>query len=276
MKINLPRLSTIKIVWIAASLLLLAMTITPAVASTPKPLKVSYGLYAGGFNVVDIQGTYTITNNTYDLNMDLKTVGMLGSLAPWGGVLNSNGHNKGAQSSPLNHSFKSIWRGKPETSTFTFNKDGSLKSYILVEDDGTVKDKMPDADVLTDNPIDMMSALYLAMNGANGCATTERVMDGKRSFDMAFRSKGQDKISANKYTVFDGNAEICEVEIIPVAGKWREKPRGWMSIQGQAKENGQLPRLWFGRVRDDMPPIPVRFFIKTNYGAMVMHLKSVD
>ena len=244
----------------------------PAVASTPKPLKVTYGLYAGGFNVVDIQGTYTITNNTYDLNMDLKTAGMLGKLAPWEGVLNSQGKN----ASPLEHSFKSVWRGKPEITTFRFNKDGSLKSHVRVEDDGKIVDEMPPAEVLAGNPTDTMTALYMAMSNANGCATTERVMDGKRSFDMAFRSKGQEDLKASKYSVFDGSAEICEVEIIPVAGKWREKPRGWMSIQEQAKGNGQLPRLWFGRVHDDMPPIPVRFFIKTNYGAMVMHLKLVD
>jgi hypothetical protein len=82
-------------------------------------------------------------------------------------------------------------------------------------------------------------------------------------------------MEANKYNRYNGMAEICEVEIVPVAGKWRDKPRGWMNIQGQAKEKGQLPRLWFGQVEEGFPAIPVRMTIKTNYGTMLMHLQDV-
>jgi hypothetical protein len=238
-------------------------------------LKVTYGIYASGFNVVDMTGTYTITDDAYDLKMDMETVGMLGSLAPWGGVIHSSGLNKKNQSTPLKHSFASTWRDKIETSTFTFNNDGVLQSYILEEDDGTIKDKMPAPEVHEGNPVDMLTALFRTMH-EHTCESIQPALDGKRRFDMAFRSKGTEIREKSRYSIFEGEAEICEVEIIPVAGKWRDKPRGWMSIQGQAKENGQLPRLWFGKVRDDMPAIPVRFQIKTNYGTMLMHLKDIE
>lgn len=240
-----------------------------------EPLKVTYALYASGFNVVDMQGTYTITDNTYDLIMDLETTGMLGRLAPWSGVIQSSGLNKGVNSSPLKHSFASTWRDDTETNIFEFDQSGALKSYIKKDSDGTTKDKMPDDEVLAGKPTDMLSALFRAMQG-DGCTSTHPALDGKRRFDMAFRSKGTDVLQQSKYSIFEGEAEICEVEIIPVAGKWRDKPRGWMSIQQQAKGKGQLPRIWFGKVRDDLPPIPVRFLIKTDYGAMVMHLKDVQ
>ncbi len=246
-----------------------------AYAHASEPLKVTYGIYASGFNVVDMTGTYTINDDAYDLKMDLKTVGMLGKLAPWGGVIHSNGLNKGDKSTPLKHSFASTWRDKIETSTFTFNDDGKLKSYIVEEDDGTIKDKMPDKEVYEGNPVDMLTALFRTMHGKT-CESSQPALDGKRRFDMAFRSVGTETRDKSRYSVYEGEAEICEVEIIPVAGKWREKPRGWMSIQGQAKENGELPRLWFGKVRDNMPAIPVRFQIKTNYGTMIMHLKDVQ
>jgi hypothetical protein len=271
MKFNFFKI--INIVWIAASAFgLLAMTSQNIYAA--EPLKVTYGIYAGGFHVVDMTGTYIIDGDNYAFEADLDTVGMLGKLVPWSGLIESNGINKGVNSTPLNHIFASTWRGDTETKTFTFDQDGKLISY-LKEEDGEIEDKMPESKLLEGNPIDMLTAMFRAMNGQT-CESTSLVTDGKRTFDMAFRSKGLDMVDKSKYSAFEGEAEICEVEIIPVAGKWREKPRGWMSIQEQAKGKGQLPRMWFGKVREDMPNIPVRFFIKTNYGAMVMHLRDVS
>ena len=251
----------------------LLMGCLPAYAADP--LKVTYGIYTSGFNVVDIDGTYVIGKDTYDLEMDMKTVGMLGTLAPWAGVIDSNGMYDQEKSKPLQYSFASKWRGKVETTNFVFGKNGKLTSHILIDEDGNTHDKMPATEVYADNPVDMLSAMFRAAHGKT-CESVHPVMDGKRRFDMVFRSVGKDVRKKNRYSIFSGETEICEVEIVPVAGKWRDKPRGWMSIQGQAKENGQLPRLWFGKVRDDLPPIPVRFMIKTNYGTMLMHLKGVE
>ena len=254
--------------------ILLLLAIVPFQAKAAEPLRVTYGLFASGFHVVDMTGTYDVTNDKYDLKMDLQTIGMLSSVAPWAGIINSNGINKGAQSTPLKHSFASTWQGETEITQFTFNKEGRLVSHSRKENDGTVVDKMPDVDVYSDNPTDMLSALFRAMSN-DSCSGTYPALDGKRRFDMVFSSKGRQVMKPSSYSTFSGNAEMCEIEIKPVGGKWREKPRGWMSIQEQAKGNGQLPRIWFGKVRSDMPRIPVRFFIKTDYGAMVMHLKAV-
>jgi hypothetical protein len=258
-----------------ALLFTLLILFYPIAVSASEPIKVTYALYAGGVNVVDIKGTYNITKNSYDLNMDLKTVGTLGKLAPWSGVLKTQGKNIGIQSKPSYHEFASTWRGETETSYFKFDKAGTLKEYKKIESDGAIEDKMPPEDVYSDNPVDMLSAMFRAMNNSS-CEMSNIALDGKRKFDLIYRSKGTEQLTKNRYSIYSGQAEICEVEIKPISGKWHDKPRGWMGIQQQAKNNNQLPQLWFGKVREDMPPIPVRFFIKTNYGAMVMHLKSID
>jgi len=263
----------IKILCFAAGM---AVLTTAGAVQAADPLKVTYGLYASGFHVVDVEGTYAIHDDTYDLTMDLKTVGLLGRVAPWAGVIHTNGLNKGTKSTPLEHSFAATWRKKVETTTFSFDKNGALTAHVIEEDDGNVLDNMPGDDVTKGNPTDMLTALFRTMNNPETCETTQPGLDGKRRFDMVFTSKGTETLEKNRYSEFAGEAEICEVEIVPVSGKWREKPRGWMSLQGQAKGKGQLPRLWFGQVREDMPPIPVRFFIKTDYGSMVMHLQNVE
>lgn len=236
------------------------------------PLKVKYAIYASGFEVVNIDGTYHKTDDgRYKMVMDLETAGLLGKLAPWSGLLQSEGLDKGVKSTPLTHSFANSWQGDTETSLFEFNNDGTLTSHKKIQEDGSVEDRMPNADVYDNGAMDMISALYRTMNKPS-CEGSEVATDGKRKFNMIFRSKGTGMITPTKYTSFNGEVEICEVEIEPVAGKWRDKKRGWMSIQEQAKSNGQLPRIWFGKVRKDYPAIPVRFQINTDYGVMIMHL----
>lgn len=243
-------------------------------AQAQPPLKVTYGLYASGFDVVKIDGTYTMADDKYDLTMDLVTDGLLGKVAPWSGVLKTNGIANGDKSSPLEHSFASTWRGDTETKTFTFGKDGALKS-ITEEEDGKVETLEPKEEVIKGTPLDTLTALFRSMN-QDSCAGVHDVSDGKRRFNMVFKSKGMDTIAKSRYTVFNGKAEKCEVEIVPTAGKWRDKPRGWMSIQEQAKGQGMLPTIWFAKVRDDYPPIPVKFLINTNYGTMIMHVQNIQ
>jgi len=263
----------IYIAWIAASLSLLAMT--PSHASDK--LTVTYGIYTSGFNVVDIKGTYDISDTSYDLTMDMNTVGLLGTLAPWSGVIHSDGvFNKSGQATSQNYKFSATWRGETETSTMSFDKTGLLSSYRLEKSDGRVIDKMPANNVYDDLPNDILTSLLNVMMRPETCALIQKTFDGKRRFDMVFTSHGTEQRKPNNYSVYDGNTEICDIEILPVSGKWRDKPRGWMSVQQQAKKQGELPRLWFGKIRDDMPPIPVRFMIKTDYGTMIMHLKDIQ
>lgn len=252
---------------------LLGILLFPVMANAAEPLHVRYGIYASGFNVATIDTTYTLTQDSYKVDADLKTAGLLGALAPWSGVVETAGINKNGTLVPQNHEFISTWRSDTNTSKFTFDKAGTLIAYTKSENDKQPENNMPPEEVYADNPVDMLTGLFSTMMG-NSCASSQHAMDGKRRFDMVFRSKGTDVLEENQYNSYTGDAEICEVEIVPVAGKWREKPRGWMNIQSQAKAQGQLPRLWFAKIREDMPPIPVRMLIKTDYGTMLMHLQD--
>lgn len=243
-------------------------------ANASEPIKVQYGLYAGGFNVAVIDATYRFGEDSYALEADLKTAGILGTLAPWEGDVVTQGRIEDGSLIPSKHQFISNWRGDEKTNLFTFDEEGKLVSLTKSESGEAPQDKMPSEEIYADNPADMLTALLSASRGES-CGTVEAAMDDKRRFDMVFRSQGQDVLQPNRYSAFEGSAEICEVEIVPVAGKWRDKPRGWMNIQNQAKNKGQLPRLWFGQVRENMPAIAVRMLVKTDYGTMLMHLRDV-
>tara|TARA_B100001750_G_C15515820_1_gene607083 strand:+ start:2828 stop:3613 length:786 start_codon:yes stop_codon:yes gene_type:complete len=256
---------------------ILFLFLLPATASaqTAQPLKVTYGLYASGFRVAVVDAVYDLSETGYGINADLDTAGMLATLAPWNGVIETTGRIAEGRLIPQSHEFANTWRDETKTNTFKFDKNGKLIAFTEEKTGEPLEDKMPPEEVYADNPVDMLTALMNAMRGQT-CATTQKVMDGKRRFDIVFRSKGEETLKANNYNRYNGSAEICEIEIVPVAGKWREKPRGWMNIQEQAKTKGQLPRMWFGKVKDNAPAIPVRMMIRTSYGTMLLHLENVQ
>lgn len=236
-----------------------------------------YGIYTGGFHVVDLVGDFTMDDNGYTMTMNAKTIGLLGRLAPWAGDLQTTGgYTADGTPIPYDHNFASTWKGKVETTTFTYDKKGQFQSKTYIDEDGKVEKNQHDTS-LSDNTVDMLTALQRSMLAARqgDCTMSVPSFDGKRRYNMVFTNTGEGEIRENRYSLYAGKAELCTIEIEPDGGKWRDEPRGWMSLQEQAKGKGQLPRLWYAKVNDMDMPLPVKFMIKTAYGTMVMHLREL-
>lgn len=241
-------------------------------------MALTYSLYASGIRALDIAASSKQDDAKYNFSLDAKMHGFLNRLVPWEGRLQSRGErDKEGGHKPSFHVFSSFWRGGEERTTFTYAPAGSFKAMELIEDDGKVT-KAPVPPALTDNTVDMLTSLGVMLTHvktAKNCNVTVPAFDGKRRFDMVFRDKGETSLDKTRYSNFTGKARICEVEIKPVAGKWREKPRGWMSIQEQSRAKGKLPRLFVGNDARTGAPLVARAEIHTGYGAFVMHLRSV-
>lgn len=258
-------------------LLILLLSLTPLSAKA-QDFTATYGIYTGGFHVVDLVATFKGDESSYDMSMSAKTIGLLGRLAPWGGDLETSGfYTQDAQPKPIDHSFASTWKGQVETTIFTYDEQGEFTGKAYIDEDGNESTDQYDPD-LSAGTIDMLSALHQSLLNSRDhgkCDDSIPSFDGKRRYNMVFTSQGEGEIRKNRYSIYQGAAEICSIEIDPDGGLWREKPRGWMSLQGQAKGKGQLPRLWYADIDGYDMPIPVKFMIKTDYGTMLMHLRGL-
>lgn len=45
-----------------------------------------------------------------------------------------------------------------------------------------------------------------------------------------------------------------------------------MSIQEQGRERSTMPTIWFAKMAEGEPAVPVKIRVKTEYGALIMHL----
>lgn len=246
-----------------------------AYAASDKTQNMVYDVYAGGFHVVQADVTIDeAKKDAYSLFMGARTYGFLGRVAPWHGTFETAGWSKGAERQPEIHESVTTWRDEEEINTYNYNRDGSFKSYVIKEH-GKEAEKKDVEDELTQGTIDALTAalkVFDQVGNGGTCDGSSEVFDGKRRFEQIFKQAKEVNLSPSKYNIYGGPAVECTVEIKPVAGKWHDKPRGWMSIQEQGRERGMMPTIWLARLSENGPAVPVKIQVKTAYGALLMHL----
>ncbi len=235
-----------------------------------------YEVYAGGIHV--LQATLTIDTTKkdhYDISLFAKTRGFWSSLIPWNGTFESHGWaTKDGVFRPELHRSTTTWRDETDITSYNYNRDGSFKSLVK-KDHGKAEIKEDVADELTQGTTDALTSTLNVLEKVaqgNPCAGEEEVFDGSRRFKQVFAPQKPEQLTPSKYNIYGGPSQVCTVEVIPVAGKWHEKPRGWMSIQEQGRERGTMPTVWMASMSKDLPAVPVKIRVKTAHGTLFMHL----
>lgn len=261
---------------------ILSYAATPDVAPVKKPAiatdaqLMKYDVYAGGFHVVSADLTVDLSKKTtYMLRLGAYTHGILAKLAPWHGSFQTDGwyDAKAAHPQPEKHESDTTWRDEKEVVQFLYNKNGSFKEYrIYNKEKKGAQLPLPE---LSDNSTDVLSATLNVMNALSHggkCEGAEKIFDGSRSYSLVYHEKKREVLTATDSNVYSGPATACTVEVKPMKGKWHEKPRGWLSIQEQGREKGTMPTIWFAQIAPNEPAVPVKIMVKTDYGALMMHL----
>ena len=250
----------------------------PSLATDRQFMK--YDVYAGGFHVVSSDLLIDLHAKTnYLLRLSAFTHGLLGKLAPWHGVFETKGwyNPKSAQAQPEMHSSNTTWRDEREVIEFAYNKDGTFKEHRIYND--KKNGPQPPLPELSKDSTDVLSATLAVMNHISKtgkCEGSEKIFDGARSYNLVYNHKADVILKATDLNVYSGPAVECTVEVKPLKGRWHEKPRGWMSIQEQGRDRGTMPTVWFAQMIPGGPAIPVKIRVKTQYGALMMHLTHYE
>lgn len=259
------------------SLIVFVLFLTSSfVARAAEPQVFIYDVYAGGIHAVEATLNIDLSQKgAYTLALKAQTRGFLGSLAPWSGVFESQGWvEKDGLYRPQLHRSTAVWKGEEEIKSYHYGRDGSFKGLEIKDHDQPLQKKDVD-DALTQGTTDALTATLSVMHAVAAgkkCAGEEEVFDGKRRFKQVFNSEGQVVLPSSRYNAYQGDAVMCAVEVVPVAGAWHKKPRGWMSIQEQGRERGTMPTIWMGMIEDKSVAIPVKIRVKTAFGTLFMHL----
>lgn len=256
---------------------MLGVTLSAPASASEKQV-MNYDVYAGGFHVVLAELTVdTSKSGRYELKLDSATRGFLDRIVRWKGVFGTQGWRdaKTGKVTPETHYSESWSREDYEKKTYKYGRDGSFKSYSVKDDKNDGKTPKPVEKELTHKTTDALSATLGVMQkvaAAGKCEGTEEIFDGSRRYRLIFKDQGRVNLESSRYNIFSGPATECTAEVQQIAGKWREKPRGWMSIQEQGRAKGTMPTVWFAQMEEGQPAVPVRIRVRTDYGTLFMHL----
>jgi hypothetical protein len=249
------------------------------IKSKSKTTVLTYDVYAGGFHALD--ALLTIKNDTkkYDVKLTAETQGILKKLANWSGEFETKGLISKSIPSPLVHNSSSIWKEETESKTFKYNGWGKFISYKVSKagENTTPADLDKSLAVGTTDNLSATLRMMLDMPKNKVCNGNSLVYDGDRTYRLVFAETSTEVLEKTDYNAYQGSSVSCTVEVKPEGGKWRKKPRGWLSIQEQGRQKGSLPTIWFGQLaeRPDLY-VPVKIRVKTEYGTLFMHLKSAS
>lgn len=244
----------------------------------PKKLDIRYDVYAGGFKALNASLELDLTKNAYDIGLDAQTDGFIGSIFPWKGSYATSGHSDKGVLIPSLSTARSTWRREEKMTEMSFDPKGNLLKTTVQQGSKTVVKRDTQKD-LTKDAVDMLTGALLMMQNAKNtekCEGSFPVFDGKRRFNITLKDDGKEVLAKSKFSKFHGTALRCTLKVEPVAGfKDKDKKRGWMAVQAHTEERKKAPTIWFARVDENSPVVPVRMEINSEYGAVVAHLSSL-
>lgn len=245
----------------------------------PEKLGLKYDVYAGGFKALNAELTMDLDPKAYDMALKAQTQGMIGNLFPWEATYATSGHAENGTPLPSMHTSRSSWKKNEKVTEMQYGPKGTLLKTTTREDNKTKvkKDFEPD---MTKDAVDMLTgALQMMQNTGmtDQCAGSFPVFDGKRRFDIELKDDGKDTLAKSKYSAFRGEAIRCTVKVKPVAGfKKKDQNRGWLAVQNHTEERNKPPTIWFAKLEENGPMVPVRMEIASSYGSVVAHLTGAQ
>ena len=237
-----------------------------------------YDLYAGGFHALEAKAVLEESKDRYAMTLTSGTTKTFKLVAPWSGTFKVAGWKRGEKRQPETYNVFSKITDKLKTKDYRYASSGKLLSFKATENG---KDKTPEKiepELTPPGITDVLTTTLLArdrVNKTGSCDGSSLIFDGDRSFTLTFKSTGDEVLPVSDYNIFNGQAIGCTFEMTPEKGKWKKKLRGWLMLQEQGRKLDSMPTVWFAKIPGgDGTYVPVKLQVKTNYGTLILHLRS--
>jgi hypothetical protein len=231
----------------------------------------TYHIYSGGFHFVTGVFSSHKTDQSYNASFEAEPHGWLGRLLPWKANLSVKGTVTGGHYTPFEFINSTTWRETLKTAKLGYNKEGKLTQFTEDTPKHGYREKKV-YDELAKDTVDVLTAVLTGLwrDGNQACGNRYPVFDGKRRFDIKLGAPETVTLKKSRYSVFEGEAIKCTMELDPIAGF--KKKRGWYAVQAQSEKHDTIPTIWIGKRPDRDTYEIIKAHIKTDYGSVFMHL----
>jgi len=235
--------------------------------------RLGYEIYLGGLHVGSLDVRIDRSAESYQLELDGKSRGLVEWLTSFSGRLVSNGATgEGGVLSPRSYSERVSFRGDARRVDVGYSDQGGVAN-VKADPPPEKDDRDPVPQELLKEAVDPLSGLIGAAQRAvttGNCDARVPLFDGRRRLDMQFTDGGMDTLKADGFSRFAGPARRCRFKVTVVAGAKKTDTR-W----NRPEDRGRTHTSWIAEARPGGPVVPVRIEAEGAYGWLVVHLVSV-
>jgi hypothetical protein len=255
-----------------------AVLARPAAQHIPnvKPIIVTYDVYVGGVHFLTGDVLFQEQKDKYHSIVKAHTYGFWYKMLPWDTMLDASGKIAGDHFVPVEFHTRDEFKHKPKTTRLVFDGKGNVDAeFNPPSNDGDKWEAVtPDQKRGALDPITGLLQMLASSAMTKSCAVTVPIFDGKRRFDITATDAGMDSLDEEGYSVFKGQAHICDATFNMVAGAWKEgEKNGFWKLND--KDAGREPfHIWLANLSPDLPEMPVRLESGSVWGLIIMHLSQ--
>jgi len=221
-----------------------------------------YELTWHGILVYRMSSEATIAPDFYRLGYSGTTLGLFDLLIDYRSHAEAAGRLANGTSRPEHYRLDARWHGERRQAVLDYGPDGQVATHVVPPPESEDIDPVPLP--MRENTVDPLSAALLVgidggQDGAELCAGTTRVFDGRQRYDMKLENLGRVELPKGERSAYSGPALKCRVTVLRLAG----------FSQGSFAEPQRPPTLvWLARVARNKIMLPVKIEIDTGLGAV--------
>lgn len=274
----MPRLTTlIAHAWVGLAMTGLGGLSSAAVAAETSPARMvdlTYDVYLGGLHIFTFDVDMTLQADRYRVAAEGGTQGMIGWLYEWQTKLAAEGLDRNGRIEPQRYDVDSNWQGNQRTVQLGFAEGGryDLRQTPPPKPDPDIEGALPDSlpQGIVD-PLSLALAASRALEESGRCDQTVPVFDGRRRYDLTLKHIDEATLPPSEYSVYEGPAVRCSFSMKRISG-FR---KSWSSKR-QPDDRSSAPTIWVATIRQDLPPMPVRYDGAIALGNIVIHLTKAQ
>lgn len=275
------RKSLVQAMWTAlamAALVVLMAIASPRPAMSSEGVALGYEGYLGGLHMMTAEVDLARADKNYKMVTRATGRGLVGLLFSW----KTNAFTEGAVRPdgslvPRWHERDISQRGKrPKAIQIEYREDGvPLVARMRVGREANFKE-FEDRRGTVD-PMSAVAVIVDQMAAGQPCTGSFQVFDGKLRYDVTASMGEPKRLKGNKYMMYKGNAERCDLLLEAVDGFDDEELKGNPRDSANVEEEDSIVlTMWFAVPAEGVQSVPVLASADTSYGGLRVYLARAE
>jgi hypothetical protein len=249
----------------------------PRPAASAEGVALGYEGYLGGFHMMTAEVELARNDENYRMETNAEGRGLVGWIIDWRskavteGVIGQDGILR-----PLHHRRDMIRNGKPAKIMQIEYRDDGVPLVARLREGDEAKFAEAENRKGTVDPMSAVTAIIDQLAAGQACVGKFQVFDGKLRYDVTAGMGEPRRLKGNKYMMYKGTAERCDLTLKAIDGFDDDEPKGNPRDRKAPSDDTMVLTLWFASPSEGLPSVPVMASADSDYGGLRIYLARAE